>query len=328
MSSRALRKLQREQEEQERLAKSQEAQDKSSEDDDQIRDAVGPVAKRLNAFSMLDAAGKDEEADVDETDETETRNADDGVDGGGAATSNQQLERDVSAERSGKVQTTVRAKKKPKKKKQRGKDAGNVGRNEKLPAQGNSNLDEIDLAINSLKSRVGSSENPEKAPELNLGFGRFYQLLATDSRHLNALNEMKKLFGNVVLEGDNEAAVAPGRRRGRGQQQLDLGGALAGRNSPLSRGQGLAGLALRRNVFMLGKEEWPKAGSGGLGMELLEKAWDSTSEYRMVHSPGYRDVQKQFRACVESLDPQRLIELLTFNREIFCNNHVSAKADS
>ena len=128
-------------------------------------------------------------------------------------------------------------------------------------------MDEIDLALKSLSTTSKDGAEVPLAATIDEANLQLYRLLAVESKHLNALNEMKRLFGNVVLENEDEAgaAVGPPRRRGR-VQNLDLGGALAGRHSPASRGQGLAGLALRRNPFILGKEEWPKATSGGLGM--------------------------------------------------------------
>lgn len=48
-----------------------------------------------------------------------------------------------------------------------------------------------------------------------------------------------------------------------------------GRNQPGSR---LTGLSLRRNLFVQGKEEWPRATSGGLGMEIVAKHHDGTVE--------------------------------------------------
>ena len=77
---------------------------------------------------------------------------------------------------------------------------------------------------------------------------------------------------------------------------------------------GLKGLALKRNPLIMGKEEWPQATSGGLGMELVEKMEDGTIEYRFVHNTIYQDVQRQFETCVASMDPQRMISMLQFHR--------------
>ena len=138
---------------------------------------------------------------------------------------------------------------------------------------------------------------------------QLFRLLAVEAKHLNARNEMKRLFGNVVTENESDGNPGP-RRRGRGPQTVDLGGALAARNSPVSRGQGLRGLALKRNPLIMGKEEWPQATSGGLGMEMVGKLEDDTVEYRFVHSSIYQGTQREFESCVASMDPQRLIKML------------------
>ena len=299
MSSRALRKLQREQEQQNQV-------DTITENNvpDDESEGEAPARKTLNAFDMLN-----EDGDEDEANDSEVLSPDDG-DGSEALT------------KSTRVDTSEKPKSKSKSKKKKNKKKGKAPEQADLSAHGaqkaanEPQLDEIDLALKSLSTTSkGGAEVPlaAKIDEANL---RLYKLLAVESKHLNALNEMKRLFGNVVLENEDEAAAAAGppRRRGR-VQNLDLGGALAGRHSPASRGQGLKGLALRRNPFILGKEEWPKATSGGLGMEMVESFEDGTTEFRFVHNTIYQDVQRQFETCVESMDPQRMIALLQYNRK-------------
>ena len=321
MSSRTLRKLQREQEEQQqRLANLQNdgGQEESDDDTNESAEPENSPTKKLNAFDMLNLTGEDEE---DTHEDLPTARSTDTED---ITTTNTDRQKDLNGSIAGPMHsTTGRSKKKNKKKKKQAEGRESQGRSG-TPAKDakESDLDEIDAALLALKSKAGNQggTNDQNTKELSPSSKRLYQLLATDSKNLNALNEMKRLFGNAILEGENEEAGAPGygRRRGRGPQQVDLGGALAGRNSPVSRGQGLAGLALRRNVFMLGKEEWPKATSGGLGMEIVEKAWDFTTEYRFAHGSAYQDVQRQFDVCVESLNPQRMIQLLQFNRKYSC----------
>lgn len=302
MSSRALRKLRREQEQRNKLDafKEDNAPDDESEEE-------AHAGKALNAFDMLNQ----DEAE-DEANESEVEDPDDGEDAE-LSTKNAQVE------------PSEKPKSKSKSKKKKNKKKAKASAHADTPTKGAQSiaeepqLDEIDLALKSLsttsKDGADGADFPlaTKIDEANL---QLYRLLAVESKHLNALNEMKRLFGNVVLESEDEAgAVAgPPRRRGR-VQNLDLGGALAGRHSPASRGQGLAGLALRRNPFILGKEEWPKATSGGLGMELVEKLEDGTIEFRFVHNTIYQDVQRQFQTCVESMDPQRMISLLQYNRK-------------
>jgi Protein of unknown function, DUF654. len=117
----------------------------------------------------------------------------------------------------------------------------------------------------------------------------------------------------VVLENFDQQDAGSGRRRDRNRETVDLGQALTGRYSPASRGQSLAGVTLRRNVLMQGKDEWPRAPSGGLGMEIVEKYRLGDTLYKIVHNKAYQDVQNQFDLCVESMDPQRLIHHLQYN---------------
>lgn len=300
MSSRALRKLQKEQEQQKQL------QGLNLNDDDAQVDESGeeqaPASKAQNVFDMLDDGGEqdqeDEAASGDETDEEKVDS--------------------IVTQGEGKlvIPDVPKAKTKTKKKKNKKKGKSthvtekfskDIQSTESAP-----HLDEIDLALQSLSTNAADDASESTRVKIDEANSLLYRLLAVESKHLNALNEMKRLFGNVVMESEGETA-GPQRRRGRGPQQLDLGGALAGRNNLASRGQGLAGLALRRNPFILGKEEWPKATSGGLGMEMVEKLEDGTIEFRFVHNTLYQDVQRQFEVCVESMDPQRMITMLQYN---------------
>lgn len=298
MSSRALRKLQREQEEKKKQKQLGNSQEEAQSDESEVERT--PAPKAFNAFDML--SGDDENDGGVESQED--------IGDGDSLLANTDR---VTA------QTPIATKPKPKKsKKKKNKKKGheqNASEAEATKAsEKDPQLDEIDLALNSLSTRsnAGPGTIPAVVPLIDPAHDQLNRLLAVESKHLNALNEMKRLFGNVVLENDDEGPGTP-RRRGRGPQQLDLGGALAARNSPIARGQGLAGIALRRNFLIQGKEEWPKAAGGGLGMELVERLDDGTIEYRFVHNTIYQDVQRQFMSCVESMDPQRMISMLVYN---------------
>ena len=294
MSSRALRKLQREEEERKQLdASKRQDEEADSEEDDLL------PPKPSNTFDMLsdnddeNEAQDDDSAPEDAVEETSARHA-----------------KRVNAD----PPPTAKAKK-SKKKKGKKKVKAPVANAVQATTAGKPSpeLDEIDLALKSLSTKGNVEANVSKGPTIDEANAQLYRLLAVESKHLNALNEMKRLFGNAVMDNEEDSPAAP-RRRGRGPQQIDLGSALSARHSPVSRGQGLKGLALKRNPLMTGKEEWPQATSGGLGMELVERPEDGTVEYRFVHSTIYQDVQRQFDSCVASMDPQRMIALLQFNR--------------
>ena len=312
MSSRALRKLQREQEKKQQLDALQ--QDRPDEELEQKEESEADLLapRKLNAFNILNQDNGAEETDSDIVHSSEPDDAE-------PSSSVTKENAPPAGSTKAKGKTKRRNKRKGKKNKDVTPDTGSRAQRTAMAKNGSrlDDIDDIDVALQSLSVQSGQSVGDTQARKLNDDYQEMYRILSIHTKYLNALNEMRRLFGNVVLEGENEGAGAPnaGRRRGRGPQQLDLGGALAGRNSPVSHGQGLAGLALRRNVFMLGKEEWPKATGGGLGMAVENKDDLGTVTYRFVHNPAYQDVQTQFESCVESMDPQRMFQLLQFNRK-------------
>lgn len=290
MSSRALRKAQREKEEQDRVKQlEKEAQDLEEEEEDD-QDAVAP-APRKSAFAMLQ---DDEEAEADEpedeADETDT----------------------VPVEAEPTTAAPKRSSKKKKKKKAKsGEHTANVPPADKQ-------LDEIDAALKELSTKGNSAHSGITASGVDSAVNEASRLLAIDTNHLHAQNEMRRLFGRAALESQEEEqpeqqqAVGGNRRQQRRVQQVGLAQALRGQRAD-GRSGGLAAMALRRNIFISGKEEWPVATGGGLGMEVEENRVDGTVLYRFVHNTGYQDVQSQFETCVASMDPNRLVALLRLN---------------
>lgn len=292
MSSRAIRKVQKEQEEREKANNPTPDLESSDEAPQQP-----PIR---NAFDMLTGA-------------------DDGELGLGTITSESDDDNIAGGHHDGSVRTTPSKSKKKKQLQKKKKSKAKASKSEQMENEvrnprsrgGKSQLDEIDLALKSLSMAPKDGSSMISNLQVDDSDTQLNRLLAVESKHLNVLNEMKRLFGNIVLEGESEGAGAsPGRRRGRGPQELDLAEALTGRQSPASNGQGLSGLALRKNFFMMGKEEWPKAFSGGLGMEL-----DGWINHRFYHTAAYQKIQAQFDVCVAIMDPQRMIELLRLHRK-------------
>lgn len=299
MSSRALRKLQK-QRESEKLA-SISAEDSGSDSAD-TQEPRRPAPK-FNAFDLLNAADEGQDYDPAESE--------------GEAP---QLPEAPPA-------PSKPAETKKKKKKKKAKKSSAVA-DTKTSGNGEAELDDIDRALKELSTarpaQPDSSHNVsvEGAGENELmNTEERVRLLSVDPRNLNAMNEMKKLFGNVVLETRNEDQQNNGtrRRRDRNRQGVDLGRALTGRYNPASGGQDLSGIATRKNILMQGKDEWPRATSGGLGMEVVEKHPSGITSFKIVHNMAYNDVQGQFDTCVESMDPQRLIQLLQFNRKFLAS---------
>lgn len=289
MSSRAIRKLQK-------LREEEQHQELEHQDDSSDNEAPRPAKPKFNAFDLLNAGDDDDAESEEEAPEPVA----------------QPSEPEPEPEPT-KPKSAGKKKKKNKKKK------APVSTEPAQRPANDAELDEIDRALKDLATD-GQTVPRGDASEANndnrtSSFPKTTdELLAVEPKSLNATNEMRKLFGNVVLENfDQSADAGTGRRRDRNREMVDLGRALTGRYSPASRGQSLSGVTLRRNVLMQGKDEWPRAPSGGLGMEMVEKLDSGDHLYRIVHNAAYQDVQRQFDICVESMDPQRLIHHLQYN---------------
>lgn len=286
MSSRALRRAQRELEEKQ----IQQELDQEDQEDESEEEVATQANAKPSMFALLGEGGDDEAADAD--DDIEEKQEPEAK----AVTESGPLSRS----------------KKSKKKKKKGK-AKQVAADVKLssnPSKAASDLDEIDqalLALNPASSRLDELTESESAA--NEEKKQLFSVLSVDPQHLHAANEMKKLFGRAALQDTDDEP----RHRQRGHaQQAGLAAAVAGRNAP---GRGLASLGLRRNIFIQGKEEWPRATSGGLAMEIVEKRADGSVEYRFVHNRTYQEVQQEFLLCVASMDSERMIQLLHLSRK-------------
>ena len=300
MSSRALRKLQREQELQKQLAVAREAEEEieDSEEDEAQPTATSSAPK--NAFDML------EEVEEDGSSEDEPE---------GAPIPSQHSQPASQAPSTPKSS-------KPKKKKKKAKKKVRESTQQSTPAREDSE-DEVDRALKELKAKAPTSDGTQ---EMDIPAHHWEasatKELAVDTKSLNPVNEMKGLFGNVALEGESRSSPRnqqQQRRREQNQQGgVDLGTALTGRYSRASRGKELGTLASRRNVFMQGKEEWPLASSGGLSMNYEQNLSSFERRYNIIHNNAYQETQRQFRMVVESMDPQQMINLL-----IFCPYHIA-----
>lgn len=297
MSSRALKKLQNHQAE---AQNTPEPESDASEHETQHQ-----TQKAFNAFDLLNDSEEDDGGDEHHASESEAEPV-----------------TTIKEEPAHAPEASEEKKKKKKKKKKQKSAKPAKPAKEPEPAE---QLDEIDLALKELSMRPAPQQNAPTTPSVPSSESEaLCSALAIEQRNLNALNEMKKLFGSIAVEINSESDEPRGGGRRRDRQrivQLDLGRALTGRYSPASRGLDLTGSMLRKNALMPGKDEWPRAPSGGLAMELVEKRPSGVTEYKLVHNTAYKDVQRQFDMCVDSMDPQRLIELLQFNREYQPHTH-------
>ncbi|EEP77095.1 conserved hypothetical protein [Uncinocarpus reesii 1704] len=289
MSTRALRRLQ----------KQRELESQEERESDADSPELNAPKSNFNAFDLLDAQdANDEETDAEEA----------------------PLEAVSDSKHTHNTKTSKSRKKKQKQNRAKKGRTTTDQRPSEPTTPGDADLDDIDRALKELSAKnhgevKDGHANRQSRYASDEAVASLCSLFAIDSKKLNAMTEMKRLFGSVAVESRyaDGGEQSPSRRRVRNRQALDLGRALAGRFNPASRGQDLSGMALRKNILMQGKDEWPRATSGGLGMEIVNKEPSGVTEYKLVHNAAYKDAQIQFEICVRSMQAERMIEHLQFN---------------
>ncbi|KAJ4313331.1 hypothetical protein N0V84_009460 [Fusarium piperis] len=272
MSSRQLRKLQKQRE----LEEAQRLADKESEESEE---ESAPVAAPKPRVSLFAALGGDDDDAQDEDEEQEE----------------EQAKEEVSEEQQ--PITSGKSKKKKKKKKKKATSSAAA-----VPEE-----DEIDKAIKELNITTNAENTPAAASAQSAR--RINELLTINPYHLRAVNEMRNLFGREVIESAEaeEEQERNRHRRGQMQREVDLETFL---RSPPGAPK-LPEVSLRRNVFIQGREHWPRQSAGGLTMKEVAKAPDgSWTEYAYSHDKNYDAVQAFFFACVQIGDPMRMVHLL------------------
>ncbi|KAI8175903.1 Ribosome quality control complex subunit 1 [Colletotrichum sp. SAR 10_65] len=276
MSSRQLRKLQK-QRELEQLQETKAAEESSEDDEPE----PAPIKPRQSLFAAL-GGGDDDDDDEDEK-------SDDA-----------QEETKAEPEPEPVPQP---AKKKNKKKKKKAKKQAAQSKDESEDEKD----DEIDKALEELSAARKNESNA--AANLAQRSRDVDELLQINTQYLRAINEMRALFGKEAIQTAQEeerAELEAARRAQRHTNQgVDLETALRG--DPRKK---LPEISLRRNVFIQGKETWPRATAVGLVMKEIKKGTDGLVEFAFVHEQAYDNVQIMFFSCVQLGDPMQLVQLL------------------
>ncbi|GAO13319.1 hypothetical protein UVI_02013320 [Ustilaginoidea virens] len=317
MSSRQLRRLQQQKE----TEKSQQEGGPDSDETGGDADEPGQtsIKSRPNLFAAL-GAGDDDGDDGDDGNDDDD-NDDDGDDDGGDVgkdvearlTESQSLDSPARA-----TSSAQKSKQKKKKKKKKAKTKTKTKTNETKPPaidqDQDQDEDEIDKAIKELRPD-STAASGNSAPDVQ-GCGntlgprkRLNQLLSINPHHLRAINEMRHLFGREIIESANaeEQQEATNRRRQRTPQHVDLETFL--REPPGAKK--LPEVSLRRNVFIQGREHWPRQSAGGLTLKEMGKSDHGLAiEYAYVHEKEYDIIQAFFFASVQLGDPMRMVHLL------------------
>ncbi|KAH6688528.1 Nulp1-pending protein [Plectosphaerella plurivora] len=283
MSSRQLRKLQKQRE----LDQLQNPKPESDGSDDEEPEPV--IAKpRISLFAAL--GGDDNDDDDDDGEEKPTKDA------------------QAPLKEESEPEPTPQPAKKNKKKKKKGKKK-EVATGTDTPEETGAQDDEIERALKELSIKAESASASGSGAAVT---GRpIDELLQIDTHYLKAIHEMRNLFGREAIDAATQEEQAEQqaemRRLGRqGARTVNLEQALRG-----LPGQKLPEISLRRNVFIQGKDHWPKATAAGLTMKEVRKGDDGvTTEFTFHHDSTYDKIQMMFFSMVQMGEPMALVSLL------------------
>lgn len=294
MSSRQLRKLQKQKELEDLQAHASEDEGSESEDGAPVQK---PKASMFAGFATL---GDDDQDDDDEPDEPGE---------------------EPQANEPERIETPKFSSKKSKKKKKKGKKAAaaetpsidDVKDGPKKPA---GNVDEIDRAIQELNlaAKASATSTTQAEEPMTKTYERICELLSINTYHLKVMNEMRNLFGREAIAAaqSEEAHDEQNRNRRRGnqlQQNVDLETFLKG-----TPGKSLPEVTLRRNPFLSGKETWPQAPTEGLTMKVVKDGSTDIQcgavEFSFAHDKTYNKLESSFFGLVQMHDPMQLVWFL------------------
>ncbi|KAH9893702.1 transcriptional repressor TCF25-domain-containing protein [Xylariomycetidae sp. FL2044] len=291
MSSRQLRKLQK-QKELEAFEAQTPAEDSEESDD-------APVQKskpgRFSAFAALGGVEEPEPEDEDNDEDQDVPNPDH---------TETPLQTDISKSSS---------KKSKKKKKKQAKKPESTPVKTEMVAEGE--LDEIDAALRELglSKKASLADTVAEDTSVKKAYERICELLQINTYNLKVINEMRNLFGRqAIAAAQNEEEEEHARSRRQRQplrEQVDLETFLKGQP-----GKTLPEVTLRRNPFLPGKETWPHASTDGLTMKQIKDSKldleAGVLEFGFAHDEGYNNLEKQFFTLVQMYDPMQLVYFL------------------
>ncbi|KAK3297864.1 transcriptional repressor TCF25-domain-containing protein, partial [Chaetomium fimeti] len=284
MSSRQLRKLQKQKEE-ELLNLQHVAADKGGEESSEDEPIV--TKPRGNMFSGF-AALQDDDENENESSEEEPAH---------------QAPQEQAVEQVAPAKTSKKSKKKKKKGKQTKPSA---------PAQNEAkSIDEVDRALEELKLEAYPSGGSVVAAPADKATNILDKLLRINLQHLKAINEMRMIFGKAIdvaeLEQRSEGNQQP-VRRGEGVNLETFLSASAG-----NVGQGNRGVfeaTLRANPFVDGKRTWPPGTPLGLKMIRVSDESQDEVEFAFAHDSNYDSLESGFFGLVQMLDPMQIVTYL------------------
>ena len=304
MSSRQLRKLQRQRELEQLQALS--PADNSSGESEAEAPIQRPKRAAFSGFAALGGQGDDDDGDDDDDDDKEKEEHNDERKIESTKASAQPTESITIVDK-----TQGPSSKNKKKKKKKGQKANAITESSSrtdTPMDGEDEIDEALRELNLSNTKPGAPTGSQTDRARSIAYERICELLRINTYHLRVVNEMRNLFGRdaiaAALNEENEERARSQRTRHLQQQVVDLETFLKGQP-----GKTLPEVTLRRNPFLPGKDTWPRASTEGLSMKQIKDAV-GTVEFGFAHSPAYNNLETQFFQLVQMFDPMQLVHFL------------------
>ncbi|KAI1766471.1 DUF654-domain-containing protein [Hypoxylon sp. FL1150] len=302
MSSRQLRKLQKQQE-------LQKLETQALAEDDELSDERPAHKPKASLFSGFAALG-------DENDDDEEGDAEEKGDELLAATETHTTTKpDPNDPMTDTPKTNPSKKSKNKKKKKKAKKqeavstAADVGQHEEE--------DEIEQALRELNLQKPEGTSQDNNSSMK-AYERICELLSINTSHLKVINEMRNLFGREAIAAAHTEEEQDQTRTRRQlhilQERVDLETFLKGQP-----GKKLSEVTLRRNPFLTGKDNWPNATTEGLTMEQLKEGSEEEgdfvrmpgiAEFRFVHDNKYNILEERFWESIQMHEPLAIVYFL------------------
>lgn len=170
-------------------------------------------------------------------------------------------------------------------KKRKGKSKGKKNQNDRTTKTvAEHDFDEV-LAEHTAALEYIQLEAPEQS-DYNLA-----EILAIDVKMLDPNIEMRRLFGSKVVASERAERAQTARRA-------------------VHRGMQIDGPRGRKSVLVPMEDNFPLTIKGGLEMDMIQDV-DGIRTFRFVHTKAYQNIQFMFIECVQSGDPQTMMNLLS-----------------
>lgn len=144
--------------------------------------------------------------------------------------------------------------------------------------------DDISRTVKEVDKLFGTTEqNVKSCTTKDVNGTNFKSLLMVQHKNLNASNEMKRMFGNRIVQAEQNK-----RRNPRGGPRL-----------------------FKSTWLVNPKENWPPVGKTGIYMNLVTNTdLPNATYFAFEHSPSYRQVQQKFITAVETMNSDNIIKII------------------